>query len=83
VLEDMKALGARILLIAEDFSAFSSFEPDYLVELKSGLGEWIRGPLYLPILQRIAYHRALAKGLDPDKPTNLEAVVKLTREGDQ
>jgi glucosamine 6-phosphate synthetase-like amidotransferase/phosphosugar isomerase protein len=25
----------------------------------------------------MAYHRAIAKGLDPDKPHNLEAVVFL------
>lgn len=82
VLKDMKNLGAKILAITEDLSSLSGIEPDYQVELKSGLGEWIRAPLYLPVLQRIAYYRALAKGLDPDNPTNLEAVVKLTRDGD-
>jgi glucosamine 6-phosphate synthetase-like amidotransferase/phosphosugar isomerase protein len=28
-------------------------------------------------LQRLAHHRAVAKGLDPDRPTNLKAVVEL------
>ena len=83
VLKDMKKLGATILVITEDSSSLSGFAPDYLIELKSGLEEWIRGPLYLPILQRIAYFRAEAKDLDPDHPTNLEAVVKLSRDGDQ
>ena len=79
VLEDMKELGAKTLIIAENSSRFSGFIPDYQIELNSGLEEWVRGPLYLPILQRIVYHRAITKGLDPDKPTNLEAVVKLTK----
>jgi glucosamine--fructose-6-phosphate aminotransferase (isomerizing) len=33
--------------------------------------------LYLPVLQLMAYHRAMAKGLNPDEPTHLDAVVKL------
>lgn len=77
VLEDMQGLGARTLALIEDGSAFSSCQPDYTVELHSGLNEWERGPLYLPVLQRMAHHRAMAKGLDPDRPHNLTAVVEL------
>jgi glucosamine--fructose-6-phosphate aminotransferase (isomerizing) len=77
VLEDMQGLGARTLALIEDGSAFSSWQPGYTVELHSGLNEWERGPLYLPMLQRMAYHRAIAKGLDPDHPHNLTAVVEL------
>jgi glucosamine 6-phosphate synthetase-like amidotransferase/phosphosugar isomerase protein len=32
----------------------------------------------LPVLQLLAYYRALRRGLDPDRPTNLDAVVKLS-----
>jgi glucosamine--fructose-6-phosphate aminotransferase (isomerizing) len=77
VLKDMKELGARTLALAEDASLFAGWQPDHVVELRSGLDEWERGPLYLPIVQRIAYHRAIAKGLDPDRPRNLQAVVEL------
>jgi glucosamine--fructose-6-phosphate aminotransferase (isomerizing) len=77
VLKDMKELGALTLALAEDASAFAGWQADYAVELHSGLDEWGRGPLYLPLLQRLAYHRAVAKGLDPDRPTNLTAVVEL------
>jgi len=77
VLEDMQELGARTLVLVEDGSLFSDWRPDHVVELRSGLDEWERGPLYLPVLQRMAYHRAVAKGLDPDRPTNLTAVVEL------
>jgi glucosamine--fructose-6-phosphate aminotransferase (isomerizing) len=77
VLTDMKKLGARTLALAEDASLFAGWQPDHVVELHSGLDEWERGPLYLPIVQRIAYHRALAKGLNPDRPRNLQAVVEL------
>lgn len=77
VLKDMQKLGARVMAIVEDASYFKEWHPDYAVELRSGFTEWVRGPLYVPILQKIAYHRAIVKGLDPDCPRNLTAVVEL------
>jgi glucosamine--fructose-6-phosphate aminotransferase (isomerizing) len=77
VLKDMEGLGAHTLALVEDGSALTEWRPDHVIELRSGLDEWERGPLYLPALQRLAYHRAVAKGLDPDQPHNLTAVVKL------
>jgi len=77
VLRDMQGLGARTLALAEDTSAFGGRRPDEVIELHSGLSEWERGPLCLPGLQMMAYHRAVGKGLDPDEPTNLTAVVAL------
>jgi glutamine---fructose-6-phosphate transaminase (isomerizing) len=77
VLKDMQELGARTLALVEDGSVFADWQADHVVELRSGLNEWERGPLYLPVLQRLAYHRALTKGLDPDRPHNLTAVVTL------
>ena len=47
------------------------------ITFASQLPEPIRNVLYLPILQLMAYYRSLAKGLNPDRPNNLEAVVKL------
>jgi len=32
------------------------------------------------VLQLLAYHRSVSKGLDPDAPRNLDAVVKLGKE---
>jgi glucosamine--fructose-6-phosphate aminotransferase (isomerizing) len=55
----------------------SDWRAEHVIELRSGLDEWERGPLYLPLVQRLAYHRAIAKGLDPDHPTHLTAVVEL------
>ena len=77
VLEDMRGLGARTLALVGDAAALSPRAADYVVELGGGLDDWERAPLYLPVVQRLAYHRAIAKGLDPDRPTNLTAVVEL------
>ncbi len=68
VLTDMEVMGARTLSLAE-FGAHVSFA--------SSLPENVRGVLYLPVLQLTAFYRSLAKGLNPDRPTNLTAVVKL------
>jgi glucosamine--fructose-6-phosphate aminotransferase (isomerizing) len=69
VLEDVQALGARVLDMAEDGSG---------VRFDSGLDEAVRNVLYLPVGQLIAFERSLSKGLNPDQPNNLDSVVKLT-----
>ena len=33
--------------------------------------------LYLPVGQLLAFERSIGKGLDPDRPTNLDMVVRL------
>jgi len=68
VLEEMQSLRARILELGPEGP---------LADLTRGLSEMTRGVLYMPVLQLVAYYRALAKGLDPDSPTHLEAVVLL------
>lgn len=77
VLEDMSRLGARVLALMEDASALQGYRPTYLVEARSGLDDWSRGLLLLPLLQHLAFHRSVAKGLDPDHPTHLTAVIEL------
>jgi glucosamine--fructose-6-phosphate aminotransferase (isomerizing) len=68
VLGEMRALGGRLLSVGE-----SGVD----VAFESQLPEEIRGVLYLPVIQMIAYQRSVAKGLNPDRPKNLSAVVKL------
>ncbi|HEY44685.1 MAG TPA: SIS domain-containing protein [Anaerolineae bacterium] len=77
VLEQMQNLGARILAISERDDLPLPVDSLNGIYLKSGLPEWVRTVLYLPTLQLMAYHRAMARGLNPDKPTNLDAVVRL------
>jgi glucosamine--fructose-6-phosphate aminotransferase (isomerizing) len=68
VLDEMKSMGARVLRIGEKGEE---------VAFESELEESMRNILYLPVGQMLAFERSLAKELDPDKPTHLEAVVKL------
>jgi glucosamine--fructose-6-phosphate aminotransferase (isomerizing) len=68
VLAEMKRRGAAVLALAES-------EAD--VNLASGIAEDAHAALYLPVLQLMAFEHALAKGLNPDRPNNLTAVVEL------
>lgn len=70
VLKDMQDLGAEIITVGEK---------DTDVSFNSGLKEVTRNVLYLPFGQMMAYERAIAKGLDPDRPHNLDPVVKLAK----
>jgi glucosamine--fructose-6-phosphate aminotransferase (isomerizing) len=77
VLEDVKAINGRTLDITEDGSEAEFGGADRKVLFDSGLDEAIRNVLYLPVGQLIAFERSLSKGLNPDRPTNLDTVVKL------
>lgn len=75
VLREMKALGARVLILGEARNGLDW--ADYALSFESNLPELARLPLYLPILQLFAYYRAVGKGLNPDAPRHLDAVVQL------
>ncbi len=66
VLSDMQAMNARLLVINDGDLAFPP-----------GLPEALRNVLYLPPGQLLAFERSMAKGLNPDRPNNLDTVVYL------
>ena len=68
VMNEMEALGATVMR--------QGVRPANVV--LATVPEAIRGPLYLPFGQMLAYERAIWRGLTPDKPSQLEAVVRLT-----
>jgi len=72
VLTEMKARGAQVLSLGDT---------DGDVIFKSGVPEAVRNVLYLPVGQLMAFERSLAKGLNPDRPNNLETVVRLDNNG--
>ena len=74
VLAEMRHLGASVLAISETENGLAA---DYPIALRSGVDYQASRVLTLPLLQLLAYHRAVDKGLNPDRPTNLDAVVRL------
>jgi glucosamine--fructose-6-phosphate aminotransferase (isomerizing) len=78
VLREMAALGAHTLGL--NASPASDHKHGVVLENTGSdqpVPEWVLPALLLPPLQLLAYHRAISKGLDPDNPRNLEAVVSL------
>ncbi len=67
VLKEMAALGAQTISLADSAADFV---------FKSHLPESLQNVFFLPILQLMAYYRSIRKGLNPDQPNNLTAVVK-------
>jgi glucosamine--fructose-6-phosphate aminotransferase (isomerizing) len=70
---DLRQHGARVVAAGPHATTTAD---DHLV-IGSDLGDLARGVLYLPFAQLVAYYRALAVGLDPDRPRNLNQVVVL------
>ena len=71
LLKDMKALGGVTWAVCDQAVREVTKESDYLLEVRSGLGEYARGILYLPAIHYMAYYRAIVSGLNPDEPHNL------------
>lgn len=75
VLDEMRQLGATVFALDE---SAADLPADFGVEYRSGLPDAARRILALPPLQLLAYYRSRHKGLNPDRPTHLEAVVRLS-----
>ena len=69
VLADMRKLGGQTLAIGPTSDCDMHWE--------SAIDDALQGIIALPLLQTIAYARATSRGLDPDNPHNLNAVVVL------
>lgn len=76
-IQDMKSLGGIIWVVCDRSDSVMEKSADYILELKSGLDEWARLPLYMPAIQYMAYYRALSLGLNPDAPHNLSYWIDL------
>lgn len=76
VLHDMHRRGAAILALSE-VQIVENAPTFHNLSLNSGLPAWARLVLYLPLLQLMAYYRALFQNQNPDQPANLEFVISL------
>jgi glucosamine--fructose-6-phosphate aminotransferase (isomerizing) len=69
ILKEVRDLGGKTLALAENGTD---------IALNSGIPEYARNVLYLPVLQLFAYYRALANGKNPDKPRHLTSFITLS-----
>ncbi len=77
LLKELESLGVVNLLICEKSNGRIKKVADYVIELNSSLSDFSRGLLALPLLQLMAYCKTVDRGLNPDRPRNLTAVVTL------
>jgi glucosamine--fructose-6-phosphate aminotransferase (isomerizing) len=77
VLQEMKKFGGTILAIGKELKGDIPGWIDHFIPLNASDLNGYGDVLYLPPLQLLAYERAVGKGLDPDHPHNLDAVVIL------
>jgi glucosamine--fructose-6-phosphate aminotransferase (isomerizing) len=74
VLSEMSALGAHTV----GLRGVPGLGHEHAISFEDrDLPAWAVPVLFLPPLQLLAFHRSISKGLDPDNPRNLEAVVSL------
>ena len=74
---EMKSRGARIISICEEGDDDIKRLSDEVVEMPRGIPEELSPIIYITPLQLFAYHLAILKGLDPDKPRNLAKSVTV------
>lgn len=74
--KEIKSLGGKSLLICDQIDPVLKELVDYSCILESGLPEFARGILYMPVIHLVAYHKALKRGLNPDSPKNVSYWVK-------
>ena len=72
VLKDISSFGSRLVTVGVEGHH----------QIPSGIPSWASTALYLLPLQLLALERALHKGLDPDKPRHLTAVIHLDESPD-
>jgi glucosamine--fructose-6-phosphate aminotransferase (isomerizing) len=60
LLPKLKKMGATVVVICEFSAPEIAAAADYVVELRSGLPELVRLPLFIVVTQLFAYHRAIA-----------------------
>jgi glutamine---fructose-6-phosphate transaminase (isomerizing) len=75
VLQDIRSLGGKTLYVGGD-----SPESDLSCSAGVSLPEAARLLLHMPVLQFLAYYRAMALDRDPDQPQHLTQVVTLDEE---
>jgi glucosamine--fructose-6-phosphate aminotransferase (isomerizing) len=66
---------AQRVLIADTLEQKHAIRVEHSVELKSGLSEISRILLMYPAVQLMSFYVALAKGVNPDKPREMESKI--------
>lgn len=77
IAREMKDLGGNLLILGDSVPKGFYTLTENIVDINVGMSEWIRGILFLPIIQLMCFYKAIKKGMDPDNPKNLSYFVEI------
>jgi glucosamine--fructose-6-phosphate aminotransferase (isomerizing) len=77
LVEEFKKLGGKTLVFHAEAWHQSSGSPDFAVGVSSNSSDVFNLFNYMPLLQMLGYFKAHARGINPDSPRNLSAVVSF------
>jgi len=75
VVGELAALKSPRMVICEEADSRLGLS-DHVYQLKSGLSEYSRDMLMIPIVQLLSFYLCIAKGYNPDKPKHIVDIVK-------
>ncbi|HNW60535.1 MAG TPA: SIS domain-containing protein [bacterium] len=81
VATDMKKLGAEVAILHGAAADLEAPFADHCFAVPGHFGDLFSPFLYMPLLQLLGYYHARCKGIHPDRPKNLSAVVTLDDSG--
>ena len=77
VAADMKKLGAEVMILHASTRPMDKTLADHEIRVPDTCGDLYAPFLYMPLLQLFGYYHARHRGIHPDQPKNLSAVVTL------
>jgi len=78
VAADMKKFGSTVALLHSVDGKLGGSHLDHLFGVPARFGDLFNPFLFMPLFQLFGYYHARFKGIHPDRPKNLTAVVTLT-----
>lgn len=78
LVETIKNLGAKAAIVCGKKNKAISENSDYVLETTDLLDDYLRTPLNIIPIHCLSYHYSISKGIDVDKPRNLNRAVILS-----
>lgn len=77
LMREISSMKGQMIVFCEQTENWLQAAAEFVFELRSSLSESARQILLVPYLQLFAFYHSLSRGLNPDKPKNMNMVVKL------
>jgi glucosamine--fructose-6-phosphate aminotransferase (isomerizing) len=75
-MRDAAKMKSQIFLVGDEYDDKAAAGFEYSVKLNSGVSPYASAFYAIPVMQIIAFHHAMTKGMNPDKPKFLGDTVK-------